>query len=93
MTTTATSWTFLSNHSHVLVCLARDPAMRIRDLANQIGITERAVQRILAELVEEGYLSIVKQGRRNHYRLDVERRLRHPLEAQCRMQDLLDILA
>lgn len=73
-------WTFLSNHSHVLLCIADDPDVRLRDVAVRVGITERAVQRIVAELEEEGYLSIEKVGRRNHYLVNRNLPLRHPLE-------------
>lgn len=73
-------WTFLSNHSHVLLCIADDPDVRLRVVAVRVGITERAVQRIVAELEEEGYLSIEKVGRRNHYLVNRNLPLRHPLE-------------
>ncbi len=86
------SWTFLTNHAHVLICLQRQCDLRIRDLSQQIGITERAVQAILAELVRAGYLRIEKEGRRNRYRLDGQLRLRHPLEEQHRIGELLDAL-
>ncbi|MEZ4366237.1 MAG: winged helix-turn-helix domain-containing protein [Kofleriaceae bacterium] len=77
----APGWTFLSNHGHVLLCVARQPDVTIRELSDQVGITERAVQRILADLVEAGYVAKVRSGRRNRYVVDRERRLRHPLEA------------
>lgn len=83
------SWTFLSNHSHVLICLARDPGQRMRDVAAQVGITERAVQRIVRELVEARVLAAHKQGRRNHYVIDREVHLRHSLESQRTVGDLL----
>ncbi len=63
----APNWTFFTNHAHVLLCLAGDPNLRIRDLAAMVGITERAVQRIVRELAAEGFLDVEKQGRRNHY--------------------------
>ncbi len=77
----APEWTFLSNHAHVLLCIAREPEIRLRDVAEQVGITERAVQRIVADLEAGQYLERSKSGRRNHYRLHPERPLRHPVEA------------
>ena len=74
-------WTFLTNHAHVLICLVRDPSMRLRDLAAAVGITERAVHRIIVELETSGHLSRGRDGRRNHYELYLDRPLRHPLEA------------
>jgi predicted transcriptional regulator len=74
-------WTFLSNHGHVLVCLARDPEARLRDVAQAVGITERAVQKIVADLEAAGVLARERNGRRNRYHLDVGRPLRHPLES------------
>jgi len=86
-------WTFLTNHSHVLICLARDPDLRIRDLADQVGITERAVQSILRDLEASGYVSRDKVGRRNHYGVHPDHPMRHPVEAGHHVQELLDALA
>lgn len=86
-------WTFLTNHFHILVVLARDPHMRISDMANEVGITYRAVQRILAELVEDGVLKAKKDGRRNIYTIIRSRRLRHPLESKHTVGELLNLLA
>ena len=86
------AWTFLTNHAHVLFCIADDPDMRLRDVAGRVGITERAVQRIVAELEEAGYLTHSKVGRRNHYEIDAETFLRHPVEAHVSVGDLLRIL-
>jgi len=86
-------WTFLTNHFHVIVVLSRDPYSRIRDLSDSVGITQRAVQRILAELVEDKVLKVRKEGRRNHYTLNRRKRLRHPLENKHTIGDLLDILS
>ena len=69
----SSSWTFLTNHAHVLLCLAKSNSLRIRDLAVEVGITERAVQRIIAELIDEGYVERIKEGRRNIYKLQTER--------------------
>lgn len=85
------SWTFLTNHAHVLVCLARDPSMRLRDLASAVGITERAVHRIIVELESSGYLSRDREGRRNHYVVHGSRPLRHPLEAHHTISTLLEL--
>ncbi len=74
-------WTFLSNHSHVIICLARDPEIRMRDIAIAVGITERAVIRIVTELEEAGYIEKERIGRRNRYTILSEKHLRHPLEA------------
>ncbi len=87
------SWTFLSNHAHVLVCLDRDPDATMREIADQIGITLRAVQTIVADLTREGYLNVRRHGRRNHYTLDRTRPLRHRLERHTSVGDLLRALA
>lgn len=85
-------WTFLTNHAHVLLCVARDPGIRLRDAAEQVGITERAAQRIIAELIADGYLTRVRDGRRNRYQLYRERPLRHPLESHHQIGELLAAL-
>ena len=82
-------WTFLSNHAHVLVCLALDPNSRLRDVALSVGMTERAVQKIVDDLEEGGVISRQRTGRRNAYRLDVSAPLRHPLEAHRTVGSLL----
>jgi len=89
----AHGWTFLTNHAHVMVALAMDPDMRVRDLADAVGITERAAQRIVGELVDGGYLRREKHGRRNRYHLDPSLPLRHPLEGHHSIGRLLDVLA
>ncbi|MBI1335401.1 MAG: winged helix-turn-helix transcriptional regulator [Phycisphaera sp.] len=75
------TWTFLSNHGHVLICLAEDPTMRLRDVAQRVGITERAVQNIVADLEDAGVLSHTRDGRRNRYTLHGHKPLRHPVES------------
>ena len=85
-------WTFLTNHTHVLICLDRDPTMRVRDVAREVGITERSVLRIILELEEAGALSRSKDGRNNHYRVRRGTRLRHPLEGHCKVGDLLKLV-
>ena len=82
-------WTFLSNHGHVLVCLARDPEARLRDVALAVGITERAVQKIVSDLEDAGVVERVREGRRNRYRLFLERPLRHPIESHRSIGSLL----
>jgi DNA-binding IclR family transcriptional regulator len=86
------TWTFFSNHAHALFCLARDPDARIRDIARLVGITERAAQRIVTDLVTEGYLAVERRGRRNHYAIRPNRTLRHPVEAGVPIASLLDLL-
>ena len=89
---TTHTWTFFSNHAHVLVCLAEDPSSRIRDVAARVGITERAVLRIVAHLVEAGVLTKEREGRRNRYWIHMERPLRHPLEAHRTVGSLLNMV-
>jgi len=81
--------TFLTNHAHVLLLIAQETDVRMRDLAIQVGITERAVQRIVDDLAEIGYIHITKEGRRNHYSVATEANLWHPLEMNCTVGDLL----
>lgn len=84
------TWTFFSNHAHVLLLVCREPDLRMRDIAERVDITERAVQRIVHDLVEEGYLAVSKEGRRNHYEPDLAAHLRHPLEAGVTIGELLE---
>lgn len=86
-------WTFLTNHTHVLLCLFRQPDLRLRDVAAAVGITERMVQRVVAELVEAGYLRIEKEGRCNRYTVFADLQLRHPLESQHTIGELLTVLS
>ncbi len=79
----------MSNHAHVLVCLMRDPECRVRDIADMVGITERAVSRIIHELKEAEVISVEREGRRNHYRIDHEHKLHHPLESECTVGKLM----
>lgn len=87
------AWTFLSNHAHVLVCLARDPDARLRDIAQAVGVTERAVHRIVTELEEAGVIERMRDGRRNHYEIYPDANLRHPLEETCTVKALLGMVA
>jgi predicted ArsR family transcriptional regulator len=86
------SWTFLSNHAHVLLLIARDPDVKLRDVAVRVGITERAVQRIVADLEAADYLERKRTGRRNHYQVHSELPLRHPIEAHTEVGALLDLI-
>jgi len=85
-------WTFFSNHGHVLVCLDRDRRARLRDVAAEVGITERAVQKIVRDLQDEGFLSVTKQGRCNRYRINRRKALRHQIESQCTVGKLLSLM-
>jgi predicted DNA-binding transcriptional regulator len=85
-------WTFLTNHAHVLLCIARDPEVRLRDVAQAVGITERATQRIVADLVRDGYLTRKRIGRRNSYEVHAELPFRHPVEQSNQVGALLSLL-
>lgn len=87
------TWTFLSNHGYVLVCIAEDSAIRGRDIAAKVGITERAAQSIVADLVDAGYVSRDRVGRRNQYEIHAELPLRHPVENDHSIGELLVTLA
>ena len=86
------NWTIFSNHGHVLFCLARDPEARLRDVAADVGITERAVQKIVRDLQDGGMISITKSGRRNCYRIHKKQALRHEHEAGCKLRDLIKVV-
>lgn len=86
------AWTFLTNHAHVLLCVARQPGIRMRDVAQSVGITERCVQRILAELEAAGYVTRVRQGRRNYYQVHNDLPLRHPVEEHQMVSALLGLV-
>ena len=85
-------WTFLTNHAHVLICLAREPELTLRAVALKVGITERAVQRIVAELEGAGVLHRTRDGRRNRYEIVLQVPLRHELEAHRTVGDLLSLV-
>ena len=85
-------WTFLSNHAHVLICLAQDPDIRLRDVAAHIGITECAVQNILTDLESEGLVERHREGRRNTYALHLDKPLRHPIEGHRKVGDLVRLI-
>lgn len=85
-------WTLLTNHAHVLILLSRDPDLRMRDIAVEVGITERAVARIVQELTQEGYVQVEKHGRRNHYTVARHRPMRHRVERGATLGDLLHLV-
>ena len=85
-------WTFFSNHAHVLICIASTPDIRLADIASRVGIGERAVHRIVHDLVDAGYLSPTRVGRRNVYTVHLDRPLRHPLEAHHRVSAVIEPL-
>ena len=86
------SWTFLSNHAHVLICLATEADPVMREVAARVGITERAVLKILSDLEAEGLVSRTRVGRNNHYELDLDQPLRHPLEAHRTVRELIQLV-
>lgn len=86
------SWTFLSNHAHVLILIGRDGDLRMRDLAERVGITERAVHRIVKDLADAGYIRVTREGRRNHYDVHRSSPLRHPVEEGATVGALLDLI-
>jgi hypothetical protein len=85
-------WTFLTNHAHVLVLLSRNPSVVLREVAVQVGITERAVQRIIADLEASGIINREKVGRQNHYRIRTDKPLRHPIESHRPIGELLALI-
>ena len=87
------SWTFLTNHAHVLLCIAEDPGVRGRDIAERVGITERSAQSIIADLVDGGYITRTKVGRRNQYEIHTDTHLRHPMEAHNEVDALLRLIS
>lgn len=92
MSDPAPAFTFLTNHSHVLLCLTRQPDLRLRDVAERVGITERAVQGIVGDLENVGVITRKREGRRNHYTVHLDRPLRHPVEAHRTVRDLVNMV-
>ena len=86
------TWFVLTNHGNVLLCVARDPTIRISEIARRVGIGERAAQKIVADLVAEGFLVRTKEGRRNRYEVNRRARLRHPLFSDLEIGPLVDVL-
>ncbi|MFZ4719392.1 MAG: helix-turn-helix transcriptional regulator [Ilumatobacteraceae bacterium] len=81
-------WTFLTNHAHVLICIAQDPEVRLAEIARRVGIGERAVHSIVQDLVDAGYVLRSKSGRHNVYAVKMDKTLRHPLEAGHRLTEV-----
>src|ERR1700720_1197273 len=88
----APGWTFLTNHAQVLVCIARDPGIRLRDIGERVGITERAAHRILVELADAGYITRRRNGRRNYYTINAHFPLPDPIAREQNVGELLSIL-
>ena len=86
-------WTFLTNHAHVLLSIANDPELRLRDIAEVVGITERAAQRIVGSLVADGYLVRARVGRRSHYEVKADVPLRHKVESHHTVAELVNLLS
>ena len=86
------SWSFLTNHAQVLLCIAHDPGVRLREIGEAVGITERAAHRIVGELAAAGYIARRRNGRRNHYTIKSHLPLPDPLASEQRIGDLLAIL-
>jgi hypothetical protein len=87
------TWSFLTNHAQVLLCIAQDPGIRLREIGDAVGITERAAHRIVVELAAAGYLSRTRNGRRNHYTIQSHLPLPDPLAREQKIGDLLGVLA
>lgn len=85
-------WTFITNHGHVLFLIGQFPEMTVRLMSQQVGITERATLRIIADLEEDGYISIAKKGRKNIYIVDSSKHLKHALEKECSINDFLELI-
>jgi DNA-binding MarR family transcriptional regulator len=88
----AARWDFLTNHAHVLLCVANDPSIRLRDIADAVGITERAAHKLVSDLVDEGYVTRTRDGRRNQYEVNPDLPLRHPLVQEREVGELLVLL-
>jgi predicted transcriptional regulator len=89
MASERSTWTFLTNHSHVLFCLAVNPSLTMKDIAKKVGITERAVQKIVADLRDENYIILNREGRCNRYHIQWEQHLKHPIESHRTVRDLI----
>ncbi|SHF20058.1 Winged helix-turn-helix DNA-binding [Modicisalibacter ilicicola DSM 19980] len=88
----ASGWTMFSNHAHVLICLVEDPTRTLREVAARVGITERAVQRIVSDLEEAEIVARQRVGRRNEYKLFLDKPLRHPLESHRTMAEVVALI-
>jgi DNA-binding IclR family transcriptional regulator len=87
------TWSFLTNHARVLLCIAQDPGIRLREIGETVGITERAAHRIVGDLVDAGYISRERSGRRNRYTIQTQLPILDPLARGQRVGDLLAVLA
>lgn len=90
---TSPGWTFLSNHGHALIQIARNPDLKVVELASLIGITERSTLSIISDLEEDGYISVERIGRRNRYQVNPKKKFRHPGEADHSIGELLNIFS
>jgi hypothetical protein len=88
----ASRWTFLTNHGHVLIAIAQDAGVRVRDIADRVGITERSAQGIVRDLVDGGYIERARVGRRNRYTVLDDLPLRHPIEQEHMVGELIETL-
>lgn len=88
----ASAWTFLTNHAHVLLSLAANPDATLREVAQRVGITERAAHRIVSDLESEGAIKRTRDGRRNHYEIESRSPLRHPIEQHCSVGHLVEMV-
>jgi len=93
LTNPTPTWTFLTNHSHVLLAIWQSPGIKVREISELVGVTERAVLRIIHELVDDGFINIEKVGRENRYSVTADVPLRHPLEQHRRVSELLEMLS
>lgn len=86
------SWTFFSNHAHILFLIALSPTISVREISNKAGITERAVMKIISDLVKDDFISITKDGRRNIYKVNSDKHLRHEIEMNCHIGDIVKLV-
>lgn len=86
------AWNFFTNYGHVLFVLAKNPNLTMREISGLVGITERRAQKIISDLIDDGFVAVTKVGRNNHYCVHEEKHLRHPVEEKCRVGDLIDII-
>ncbi len=85
-------WTFFTNHAHVLLCLSQNNNARLRDIAERVGITERAAHKIVSDLEQEGIVVRTRVGRRNHYQINTGMPMRHPMEAHCSIGQIIETI-
>lgn len=85
-------WTFFTNHAHILFLVALDPSITVKEIALKVGITERAAMQIISHLTEDGFIKITKVGRRNTYSVNSKKHLRHSIEGDCKVEDIIKML-